>query len=97
MENCPDQREVGVIVSLVDNESMPPLSRPQRYSPGSCPWNPETSHVTGPYVIPTVATLLAICVESCRWWDITAIGSSDEEMRCGNAVGPSAGSPRGPP
>lgn len=45
-----------------------------------------------PYA-PAVTTPKLMCVESSQWCVIGAIGLGIAEMRCGNATGPSAGSP----
>ena len=36
-----------------------------------------------------------MCVASCQWWPIGAVGMSIADGRCMNATGPSAGSPEG--
>ena len=44
---------------------------------------------------PAVITPNVMCVPSCQWCEIGAKGSSAAEGRCGNATGPTAGSPTG--
>ena len=66
VETCPSKFGERSHCARIDQESIGPLSMSQRFSSGSWPWKPLRARSSAPRRAPTVSTLDAMCVESCK-------------------------------
>ena len=96
-EPCIVRRGDGANDSRAEQESIAPKSKSVRVLVGLAAVEEGALDLPAAPLRPAVATPKVMWVESIQWCVIGASGFVIAERRCGNAPGPSAGSPAGPP